>query len=387
MPLFTIGMKNTKLIWGVVAVIIVVGVVLFIKFKSNNVAPVVVNSDPLNISYIVSGQTFNLVDGKAEIVIENSNTKNTLAVFGQPVYGDLDKDGDNDAAILLVNNPGGSGTFYYAVLAINNDGKYVATNTMLLGDRIAPQTLEIQDGHALYNFAERKITDPMTTQPSIGKSVWVYYNVKDNTIGEWVKDFEGEMDDQTMVNAYIRANIKTLAPEKPVLGGSWYIVGISVNPINKTGAVIYEDGHIQGTAIFKYITARNGVTISNMNAITVNDKYIHPLKWPPMVTVINSKFVCKIGSTNNQGLEGQTSLIKINGNEYCLNVFDEGAAGSTYTTYTYTKLYGNKTAKIEFVIQSTQCLNYDKPAQDECIQKRANYDLLPIVDILFSNFK
>ncbi len=190
-------MKNTKLIWTVVAGIILILVVsLFMKPKADdiNVVPVVINSDPLNTSYVLGDDVFSLKNGKAEISIDGSSMKNTLVVFGEPVYGDLDKDGDNDGALILVNNSGGSGTFYYAVLAINNDGVYKSTKTMLLGDRIAPQTVEIQDGHALYNFMERKGTDPMIAKPSISKSVWIYYNAKDNTIGEWVKDFEGEAD-------------------------------------------------------------------------------------------------------------------------------------------------------------------------------------------------
>ncbi len=300
-------MKNTKLVWGIVAVIALVGVVLFINYDNKNVGVITpTNSSVLNNSYTVGGQVFNLVNGKAEIAIENSNTKNTLNVFGEPVYGDLDKDGDNDAVLMLVNNPGGSGTFYYAVLAINNNGNYVATNTMLLGDRIAPQTINIQDAHAVYNFAERKGTDPMTTPPSIGKSVWIYYNAKDNTIGEWVKDFEGETDSKTLINS-----------------------------------------------------------------ISVNDKYIHPIKWPPVVTVVDSKFVCS------------TSLVK----GYCVTKSSEGAAGSTYTEYNYSKAYGTKTAKLNFTIQSVQCLNYDEPNRSECIIKQSLFDVLPIVDVLFSNFK
>jgi hypothetical protein len=92
----------------------------------------------------------------------------------------------------LVNTTGGSGIFYYAALVINNGTAAKATNAMLLGDRIAPQTVEIHDGIALYNFVERKGTDPMTAQPSIGKSVWVYYDKPKNEIGELVKNFEGE---------------------------------------------------------------------------------------------------------------------------------------------------------------------------------------------------
>ncbi|MFH1151897.1 MAG: META domain-containing protein, partial [Nanoarchaeota archaeon] len=106
----------------------------------------------------------------------------------------------SSAQVLQVATPGRalSGTFYYAVLAINNNGIYQATETMFLGDRIAPQTIEIQDGHALYNFTERKANEPMSTQPSMGKSVWIYYNKETNEIGQWIKDFEGEADPARM---------------------------------------------------------------------------------------------------------------------------------------------------------------------------------------------
>jgi hypothetical protein len=65
---------------------------------------------------------------------------------------------------------------------------------MYLGDRIAPQTLEVRDGRAVFNYAERRGDEPMSAQPSIGKSVWVHYDKGSNSIGEWVSDFEGESD-------------------------------------------------------------------------------------------------------------------------------------------------------------------------------------------------
>lgn len=376
-------MKNTKIILGIIGLLII-SILVFLSLKSKNNIPILDNSSVLNIAYNVDGNTYNLVNGKAELAIENSSAKNTLSIFGEPVYGDLDKDGDDDAAILLVYNTGGSGTFYYASLVINNDGKYLATNTMLLGDRIAPQTVEIQDGHALYNIMQRNITDPMTTPPSIGKSIWIYYNTQDNTIGEWVKDFEGEIDDQTMVNKYITDNIKTLSPIQPILGGSWYAYGVSVNPVNKTGAVVYEDGHIQGIAIFKYITNRNGVTIEKFNLIDTTEKYIHPLKWAPIVKVADKPYVCNVGGSQTQS-SGQTSLIKINNNEYCAHTLVQGAAGSTYTEYTYSRPLGNKTETLNFTIQAVQCMNYDEPSRSTCKDKQSNYDLLPVVDVLFNS--
>jgi hypothetical protein len=150
-------------------------------------------SDPKNISYVVEGAVFNMKDGKAEIkYAPGSASKNILRVFGEPVYGDLDGDGDSDAALILQNQPGGSGIFYYAVLAINADGKYRATNALVLGDRIAPQTVEIRDGRAVFNYAVRKAGEPMSAQPSEGKSLWIHFDKNTAEIGEWVRDFEGE---------------------------------------------------------------------------------------------------------------------------------------------------------------------------------------------------
>ncbi|OGI71925.1 hypothetical protein A3J61_00525 [Candidatus Nomurabacteria bacterium RIFCSPHIGHO2_02_FULL_38_15] len=72
------------------------------------------------------------------------------------------------------------------------------------------------------------------------------------------------VDEQVVVEKYIRDNIKTLAPEDPVLGGSWYVVDVSVDSTAKKGEVLYEDGHIQGRANFEYKLEMNKVTISNI---------------------------------------------------------------------------------------------------------------------------
>jgi heat shock protein HslJ len=171
-----------------------------VLFKSEKTSITIISkNDPLNMVYTINGEDFTLFNGKAENeMAPGSATKNELSVFGEPVYGDLNNDGVNDAAVLLVNNPGGSGTFYYAVLAINFNGVYKATNALLLGDRIAPQTVEIQDGRAVYNYAERKAGEDFSVPPSMGKSLWINLDLKTGQIGEWVKDFEGEADTSKM---------------------------------------------------------------------------------------------------------------------------------------------------------------------------------------------
>ncbi len=70
--------------------------------------------------------------------------------------------------------------------------------------------------------------------------------------------------DQALVEQYIRANIKTLAPEEPILGGNWYVISVTTDMATKSGTMVYEDGHIQGKATFKYTVSGGAVTVSDI---------------------------------------------------------------------------------------------------------------------------
>jgi heat shock protein HslJ len=197
-----------KKILVVIVAVVVIGVALFVgfgEFKSTvtdeggSDSPDPSVPDIMNLTCSVDGVTFVLEDGRAEIEsAPGSAIRNSLAVFGEPAYGDLDNDGDTDAAICLVNDPGGSGTFYYAVLAINDRSAYRATDAMLLGDRIAPQSVEIIDGRPVYNFSVRKADEPMSAPATVVRQIWIHYDNETGQIGELVKDFEGEADPQRM---------------------------------------------------------------------------------------------------------------------------------------------------------------------------------------------
>ena len=78
-------------------------------------------------------------------------------------------------AFLVTQETGGSGIFYYAVVALKTANGYKTTNAFFIGDRIAPQTTEINtSAKELYvNFAERKPGEPMTAQPSQGATLYL----------------------------------------------------------------------------------------------------------------------------------------------------------------------------------------------------------------------
>lgn len=154
---------------------------------------------PQDTTYLVEGEEFHLVNGSAKKEIApGSATVNELTVFGEPAFGDIDGDGDEDAVVILVNNPGGSGSFFYGALAINVDGKYRGTDAILLGDRIAPQTYQIVDDHAEINYAVRKVGEDFTVPPSVGQSLFLKYDPKTFRLMQIEPNFSGEANPAVM---------------------------------------------------------------------------------------------------------------------------------------------------------------------------------------------
>ena len=156
--------------------IVAVAVAGFIRFNFTDGGDVAVSpglpAAVTDLAITIDGQTFVMSNGFAELdASPGSATNNTVRIVGEPVMGDITGDGDPDAALLIQNDPGGSGTFYYAVLAINDAGGFRASNALPLGDRIEPQTVDFTDGRFVYTYAERRPGEPMSERPSVEKSV------------------------------------------------------------------------------------------------------------------------------------------------------------------------------------------------------------------------
>ncbi len=124
-----------------------------------------------NAPFTIEGSEVRLVDGIHSVPITaDSTTSIVTRYFGNETFGDLNGDGVDDVAFLVTQSGGGSGTFYYVVATLKEGGEYHGTNAVFLGDRVAPQPNQIQEGVLFVHYADRMPNEPMTAVPSIGVS-------------------------------------------------------------------------------------------------------------------------------------------------------------------------------------------------------------------------
>ena len=113
----------------------------------------------------------------------------------------------------------------------------------------------------------------------------------------------------------------------------------------------------------------------------LDTKYITPVEWPPKIKVEEKNYSC-IENPAAIILPGETRQVTFDGRLYCVHVEAGGAAGSTYTTYTYTTAKDGKLLTLTFALRAPQCANYDEPNKTECEVERARFDVDLLADTL-----
>jgi len=171
---------HTKSVGLLVLLTVMLGGSYYIYTREGATTPVLVvpqaSFDPKQATFEVEGVSITLVNGFAQYDdAPGSATKVTTRYFGNEAKGDLNGDGRDDVAFLVTQDRGGTGIFYYVVVALNTPEGYRTTNAFLIGDRIAPQPTDINAsaGELYVNFAERKPDEPMSAQPSVAATLYL----------------------------------------------------------------------------------------------------------------------------------------------------------------------------------------------------------------------
>jgi hypothetical protein len=124
--------------------------------------PVVAHPDPSNGTFVFEDGAMTLKNGSHSDDSGDTNLTDTIA------YGDVNKDGKNDTAALLMQTSSGTGTFFYLVAYVSGIVQYKGTNAIFIGDRIAPKSIAI-DANGVINvtYLDRKDGEPFTDDPTV----------------------------------------------------------------------------------------------------------------------------------------------------------------------------------------------------------------------------
>ena len=109
-----------------------------------------------------------LVDGVvSSSVAPGSVSIVRTSVLEGPAFANVDSDGMRDAVVILRDEPGGTGIFYYVSTLLTNNGVEQSSNALLLGDRVRIKEISVEGGVISVKILERAEGEAMSVVPTV----------------------------------------------------------------------------------------------------------------------------------------------------------------------------------------------------------------------------
>ncbi|MBI4778972.1 hypothetical protein HY797_00775 [Candidatus Falkowbacteria bacterium] len=148
---------------------------------------------------------------------------------------------------------------------------------------------------------------------------------------------------------------------------------------------ISENKNDSDNNLWATITNDDGITFQYPKELLA--KYISVVEWPPVVKIETGTYSCK---TTPQEVSSMSDIISqrlVDDRTYCVNVKHEGAAGSVYSSYTYTTAKNDKLVNVSFTLQYPNCNNYDEEQSRACTSEREAFDIDSTIDRVIQTIK
>ena len=132
-------------------------------------------NSPKNATYRIDDREITLTDGYASIELAtDSASRLETRIEGDPYIADLNEDGYTDSVLILTQNGGGSGTFYYVAVAFaDGENAFQGSNALYLGDRIVVDNVTFADGVITVAYTSHSDEQAMTDEPDTKRNLYV----------------------------------------------------------------------------------------------------------------------------------------------------------------------------------------------------------------------
>lgn len=212
-----------------------------------------------------------------ESQVENSNVTNMSFCYYKKTIAD---NGGQDRSWLKIEDTSQevgfntiSGEFYNLPFAKDSKfGQFAGEfyldqkdTSFLKGDLFweaqAEGTIVMEELSILFNPNEARVG--FGEMKDRGDGVYVYVDKENIPYWQTLSIISCEdLNEEILVDKYVRANISSISSKEPVLGGSWYVISLDINTSDNTGLATYEDGHVEETMQFSYEVNGENVVIS-----------------------------------------------------------------------------------------------------------------------------
>ena len=129
----------------------------------------------------------------------------------------------------------------------------------------------------------------------------------------------------------------------------------------------------------------NGISFQYPEKLTT--QYVFAQEWPPAVKIQSGIYSCTETPQEISSMLEITTQRMVDNRIYCVDVKNEGAAGSVYSSYTYTTPKNGKLIEVSFVLRYPNCGNYDQAQSQACTSEREAFDLDATVDRIVQTVK
>jgi hypothetical protein len=127
-----------------------------------------------NGSYRIANEIIQLTDAEhRQVTTDDSSSERVVRLSDILEYGDLDGRDGKDAVVVLIDDAGGTGTFYHLAVLLRREGILENVATHLLGEGILIQSVAIDDMahgitvHALVRAEGAAIADTPEVQVAL----------------------------------------------------------------------------------------------------------------------------------------------------------------------------------------------------------------------------